>query len=79
MSTDKRPTLLAAGLFVLLLIICSVPLLGYYFSVLVKPFSITASIMGVVAVWFFPFGPSSGRIRSSASWVWKITQGTGSR
>ncbi len=53
MSTDKRPALLAAGLFVLLLIICSVPLLGYYFSVLVKPFSITASIMGVVAVWFF--------------------------
>ena len=52
-SPDKRPAFLAAGLFVLLLIIWSVPPLGYYFGVLVKPFSITMSIMGVVAVWFF--------------------------
>lgn len=52
-SADKRPAMLAAGLFVVLLIIWSVAPLGYYFGVLIKPFFITAIIMGIVAVWFF--------------------------
>jgi hypothetical protein len=30
-----------------------VPPLGYYFGILVKPFSITSSILGVVVIWFF--------------------------
>ena len=52
-SPDKRPAYLAASLFVLLLIIWTVGPLGYYFGVLVKPFFVTAIIMGVVALWFF--------------------------
>lgn len=52
-SEDKRPAMLAAGLFFVLLIIWSVAPLGYYFGVLIKPFFITAIIMGIVAVWFF--------------------------
>lgn len=27
--------------------------LGYYFGILVKPFSITSAILGVVVIWFF--------------------------
>ena len=52
-SPDKRPALLAAGLFVLFLVIWSVPPIGYYFGILVKPFGITLIIMGLVLVWFF--------------------------
>ena len=52
-SPDKRPAYLAVGLFVLFLIIWSVPPLGYYFGILVKPLSVTTIIMGVVVVWFF--------------------------
>ncbi|MDP9425206.1 MAG: hypothetical protein M3P37_04020 [Actinomycetota bacterium] len=53
MSPDKRPAVLAAALFVVLLIVWSVDALGYYFGVLTKPWFITAAIMGAVAVWFF--------------------------
>jgi cation-transporting P-type ATPase E len=52
-SPDKRPAVLAAVLFVVLLMVWSVDPLGYYFGVLVKPWFITAAIMGAVAVWFF--------------------------
>jgi cation-transporting ATPase E len=52
-SPDKRPALLALGLFVLFQIIWWVPPLGYYFGILVKPFSITSLILLVVGVWFF--------------------------
>jgi cation-transporting ATPase E len=52
-SPDKRPAVLAAVLFVVLLIIWSVDPAGYYFGILVKPWFITAAIMGAVAVWFF--------------------------
>ncbi|HEX9921729.1 MAG TPA: hypothetical protein VGD99_03625 [Anaerolineae bacterium] len=52
-SPDKRPAFLALGLFVLFQIIWWVPSLGYYFGILVKPFSITSLILVVVVVWFF--------------------------
>lgn len=52
-SPDKRPAYLAAGLFVLLLVVWSVAPLGYYFGVLTKPPFVTAIIMAVVVVWFF--------------------------
>ncbi len=52
-SPDKRPVVLAAVLFVVLLFVWSVDPIGYYFGVLTKPWFITAAIMGVVAVWFF--------------------------
>ena len=52
-SPDKRPAFLAAGLFVLFLVVWSVPPIGYYFGILVKPFGITMIIMGLVFVWFF--------------------------
>jgi cation-transporting P-type ATPase E len=52
-SPDKRPAVLAAVLFVVLLLVWSVDPLGYYFGVLTKPWFITAAIMGAVAVWFF--------------------------
>jgi cation-transporting ATPase E len=52
-SPDKRPAILAAVLFVVLLIVWSFDPVGYYFGVLVKPWFITAAIMGAVAVWFF--------------------------
>ena len=53
MSPDKRPAVLAAMLFVVLLIIWSVDPIGYYFGVLTKPEEVIAAIMGAVAVWFF--------------------------
>ena len=53
MSPDKRPAVLAAVLFVVLLIVSSFDPLGYYFGVLTKPWFIIAAIMGAVAVWFF--------------------------
>jgi cation-transporting P-type ATPase E len=52
-SPDKRPAVLAAVLFVVLLIVWSVDPLGYYFGVLTKPWFIIAAITGAVAVWFF--------------------------
>jgi cation-transporting P-type ATPase E len=52
-SPDKRPAVLAAVLFIMLLIVWSVDPIGYYFGVLVKPWFITAAIIGAVAVWFF--------------------------
>ena len=52
-SPDKRPALLAAGLFVLFWIIWSVSPLGYYFGIFVKPFLINLGLMGLVIVWFF--------------------------
>ena len=52
-SPDKRPAVLAAVLFVVLLIIWAVDPLGYYFGVLTKPWFIIAAITGAVAVWFF--------------------------
>ena len=52
-SPDKRPALLAAGLFVLFWIIWSVGPLGYYFGIFVKPFLINLGLMGLVVVWFF--------------------------
>ena len=52
-SPDKRPAVLAAVLFVVLLVVWSVDPIGYYFGVLTKPWFIIAAIMGAVAVWFF--------------------------
>jgi cation-transporting ATPase E len=52
-SPDKRPAILALGLFVLFQMIWWIPPLGYYFGILVKPFSVTSIILAVVAVWFF--------------------------
>ncbi len=52
-SPDKRPALLAAGLFALFWIIWSFDPLGYYFGILVKPFPINLLLMALVAVWFF--------------------------
>lgn len=52
-SPDKRPALLAAGLFILFWIIWSYQPLGYYFGILVKPFEINLILMGLVIVWFF--------------------------
>lgn len=52
-SPDKRPAFLAAGLFVLFLVIWSVPSIGYYFGILVKPLPITMIILGLVVIWFF--------------------------
>lgn len=52
-SPDKRPALLAAGLFVLFLVIWTVPPIGYYFGILVKPLPITMILMMLVVVWFF--------------------------
>jgi cation-transporting ATPase E len=52
-SPDKRPAWLALGLFILFQIIWWVPPLGYYFGILVKPFSVTSLILGVVVIWFF--------------------------
>lgn len=52
-SPDKRPAFLALALFILFQIIWWVPPLGYYFGILVKPFSVTSVILGVVVVWFF--------------------------
>ena len=52
-SPDKRPAVLAAALFVVLLIVWVVDPIGYYFGVLTKPEPIIAAIMVAVAVWFF--------------------------
>lgn len=52
-SSDKRPAWLALALFVLFWIIWSYDPLGTYFGILVKPFIISATIMGLVVVWFF--------------------------
>ncbi len=52
-SPDKRPAFMAAGLFVLFLVIWSVPPIGYYFGILVKPFPITMILMVLAVVWFF--------------------------
>lgn len=52
-SPDKRPALLATGLFVLFWIIWSYDPLGYYFGILVKPFTINMTLMALVVVWFF--------------------------
>jgi hypothetical protein len=49
-SPDKCPAVLAAALFVVLLIVWSVDPVRYYFGVLVKPWFITAAILGAVAV-----------------------------
>ena len=52
-SPDRRPAVLAAVLFAVLLIVWSVDPIGYYFGVLTKPWFVIAAIMGAVAVWFF--------------------------
>jgi hypothetical protein len=52
-SSDKRPALLAAGLFILFWIIWSFDPLGYYFGILVKPFFINLLLMVLVFLWFF--------------------------
>ncbi|HET7480127.1 MAG TPA: HAD-IC family P-type ATPase, partial [Rubrobacteraceae bacterium] len=52
-SPDKRPALLAAALFVLFFVIWSVPSVGYYFGILVKPLPITMILLGLAVVWFF--------------------------
>ncbi len=52
-SLDKRPAWLALALYLLFWIIWSYDPLGAYFGILVKPFFISAIIMGVVVVWFF--------------------------
>jgi cation-transporting P-type ATPase E len=52
-SPDKRPAILAAVLFVVLLIVWGVDPLGYYFGVLTKPWFVTSAILGAVVLWFF--------------------------
>lgn len=52
-SADKRPAWLALALYLLFWVIWSYDPLGNYFGILVKPFIISAMIMGVVIVWFF--------------------------
>jgi cation-transporting P-type ATPase E len=52
-SPDKRPAILAAALFVVLLAVWLVEPIGYYFGVLTKPEEVVAQILGAVAVWFF--------------------------
>lgn len=52
-SPDKRPAILAAVLFVVLLTVWSVDPIGYYFGVLSKPWFVIAAVLGAVAVWFF--------------------------
>jgi cation-transporting ATPase E len=52
-SPDRRPAVLAAVLFAVLLIVWSVDPIGYYFGVLEKPWFVIAAIMGAVAAWFF--------------------------
>jgi cation-transporting ATPase E len=52
-SPDKRPAWLSLALYLLFWIIWSYDPLGNYFGILVKPFFISAIIMGVVVVWFF--------------------------
>jgi cation-transporting ATPase E len=52
-SPDKRPAWLALGLFILFQFIWWIPPLGYYFGILVKPFSVTSALLGVVVIWFF--------------------------
>ncbi|MCB0163358.1 MAG: HAD-IC family P-type ATPase, partial [Anaerolineae bacterium] len=52
-SSDKRPALLALGLFILFQIIYFEPLLGSYFGILHKPSGTYFGILGLVVVWFF--------------------------
>jgi cation-transporting ATPase E len=52
-SPDKRPALLAVGLFIVFLIIASYGPLGYYFGILVKPLTVQAILIGLVVIWFF--------------------------
>lgn len=52
-SPDKRPTWLALALFIWFGIIWTVPSLGYFFGILIKPEEVTLTILGVVVVWFF--------------------------
>ena len=52
-SPDKRPAWLALALYLLFWIIWSYDPLGNYFGILVKPFFVSGTIMGVVVGWFF--------------------------
>jgi cation-transporting ATPase E len=52
-TPDKRPALLALGLFLVFLIIASFQPLGYYFGILVKPPMINAILISLVVIWFF--------------------------
>jgi cation-transporting P-type ATPase E len=52
-SPDKRPALLALGLFIVFMIIASYQPLGYYFGILVKPLPINMILIGLVVIWFF--------------------------
>ena len=52
-SPDKRPALLALGLFLVFVIIASSSTLGYYFGILVKPILIQMILIGLVGIWFF--------------------------
>jgi hypothetical protein len=55
-------------LFVVLLIVWSVDPTGYYFGVLVKPWFITAAILGRSRSGSFWFGPFGERTCWTASW-----------
>lgn len=51
-SPDKRPAILAVGLFLLFFSITLFPSIGYYFGILVKPFHINIILIGVAFLWF---------------------------
>ncbi len=51
-SPDKRPAILVVVLFLLFLSTTFFPSVGYYFGILVKPFTIDLIIMAIVFVWF---------------------------
>lgn len=62
-STDKRPAMLAAALFIIFLLIWMVEPLGYYFGILLKPLPVILTVMAMVVVWFFVM---------RAVWRWRI-------
>jgi cation-transporting P-type ATPase E len=62
-SPDKRPTYLAAGLFLLFQLIHYVQPIGVYFGIITKPEGIYLMILGLVVVWFFVI---------RAAWRWRL-------
>jgi len=52
-STDKRPALLAAALFVALLVIVVTPPLARYFAFVVPSVFGFSLVMAITALWFF--------------------------
>jgi hypothetical protein len=51
-SPDKRPALLALGLFLVFQVIHFVQPIGLYFGIITKPEGVYLDIVGLVVVWF---------------------------